>query len=131
MVKAMIALRVALGAIFVAAGALKLGDPLAFARVIDAYAILPERLVTLVAAVLPWIEIAAGGALIVGRWSTGGALVVLALLAAFLVVAGVTLARGLDPECGCFGPGSRRVGAGLIVQDVILGIAAGILVKKP
>lgn len=130
MVKALTLLRFALGGTFIVAGAFKLGDPLAFARAIDGYAFVPDRLVTFAAAVLPWLEIAAGGALVMGRWSLGGAMLAFILVVAFLGIAIAALARGLDPNCGCFGPAGGRVGAWLVAQDLLLAAAAGVLLWR-
>jgi hypothetical protein len=100
-----------LGGLYVAAGALKIADPLAFARAITDYDLLPDALVPAVAVLLPWWEVAAGLLAVAGRWR-GGALALLAGMSAVFLLAGVvTLARGLSPECGCFGPLSGRLGA--------------------
>lgn len=109
-----------LGGIFVASGVLKIAYPLAFARAITGYDLLPEALVPLVAVLLPWWEVAAGALVIIGRWR-GGALVLLAgMSAVFLAVGAVTLARGLSPECGCFGPLNERLGSATLTLEAVL-----------
>lgn len=113
-----------LGGVYVAAGALKIADPLAFARAITDYDLLPEALVPAAAALLPWWEVAAGMLAIIGRWR-GGALVLLASMSAtFLAAGAVTLARGLSPECGCFGPLGGRLGATMLLVELAC-LAAG------
>lgn len=99
-----------LGGIYIMAGALKIADPMAFARAITDYDLLPEALVPAVAVLLPWWEVAAGVLAVIG-WQRGGALALMAgMSAAFLAASGITLARGLSPECGCFGSISGRLG---------------------
>jgi uncharacterized membrane protein YphA (DoxX/SURF4 family) len=117
-----------LGGVYIAAGALKIADPMAFARAIMDYDLLPDALVPASAVLLPWWEVAAGVLVIVGRWRAG-ALVLLAGMSAIFLAAGVaTLARGLSPECGCFGPLGGRLGAfTLLVELTTLAAAVWLL----
>jgi len=55
----------ALAALFIYAGAAKLGDPLEFADPIAAFAILPAALVNLLALALPMFELGCGPLLLV------------------------------------------------------------------
>src|SRR3977135_2922048 len=65
----MLVLRIALGAIFVYAGYVKLRDPWQlFAAGIASYEILPMWAVKIVAQTLPWFEVLIGLLLMVGRW---------------------------------------------------------------
>ena len=57
----------------------------------------------LIATYLPWLEIAAGLALLTRRWFTGGLAICGALSLAFLGAIGSAWWRGLDITCGCFG----------------------------
>jgi len=64
-----LALRVALGAVFVYAAWTKLRQPWElFAMSIDAYKVLPYWAVLAVARALPWAEMLIGLALMAGRW---------------------------------------------------------------
>lgn len=107
--KLLIALRVLLGAIFVVAGALKVGDPLAFADSIWAFQIVPNAVVMPMALMLPIFEIAAGLLLIIGRITGSAALAILLLTAVFTAAIGSALGRGLTLDCGCFGQGAPTV----------------------
>ena len=117
-----------LGGLYVAAGALKIADPMAFARALTDYDLLPAALVPMVAVLLPWWE-AAGGVLAIAGLRRTGALTLLAGMSALFLVAGaVTLARGLSPECGCFGPLGGRLGAvTLTVELAALAASLGLL----
>jgi len=99
-------LRLAVGGIFVYAAWTKLRDPWTlFAISIDAYHVLPQWAVLMVARTLPWLELALGLVLISGflrRLSTAGASALLTLFFALMVRAYV---RGETIDCGCFGPG--------------------------
>jgi hypothetical protein len=54
------------------------------------------------ALVMPWVELLAGVALILGVWKREAAIVAGLLLLVFLVAIGVNLARGHAVDCGCF-----------------------------
>jgi hypothetical protein len=114
-----------LGGIYIAAGALKIADPLAFARSITDYDLLPDALVPAAAVLLPWWEVAAGALAVAGRWRAGALLLLAGMSAVFLAAGVVTLARGLSPECGCFGPLGGRLGAVTLLVELTT-LAAGV-----
>ena len=118
------------GAVFLAAGLLKIADPGAFARAIAGYHLLPERAVPAVAVLLPWWEIVAGGCAVAGLWRKGTLAVLAAMSAVFLAAGVVALARGLSPECGCFGPLGLRLGTMSLFQDTALLILCGTLIWR-
>ena len=98
--------RLALGAVFVYAAWTKLKDPwLLFAMSIDAYKVLPEWAVLVVARTLPWFELALGLALISGRLPRISSVAGLALLGLFFGLMVRAYAKGETIDCGCFGPG--------------------------
>ncbi len=113
-------LRVVLGGLFVYAGAVKALDPLDFAQNIRNYSLVGQELSFLAAVFLPWVEILAGAFLIAGVWRRGAALTVSGLLVFFIVLTLVTMVRGIDVDCGCFGSLSRRSGVGVIVEDALM-----------
>jgi uncharacterized membrane protein YphA (DoxX/SURF4 family) len=118
-------LRLGLGGVFVAAGALKIWDPTAFAADIGNYRLLPHEAINLLAITLPWIEVAAGLLLILGIWKRASALTITVLMIIFLAAIGQALARGLDIRCGCFGTvEARKVGVLAMGQDVLLFVVA-------
>jgi len=110
--------RVVLGGLFIYAGVVKVVDPLGFAQDISNYRLVGQSLSFIAAVVLPWLEILAGTFLIAGVWKRGAALVITGLLVFFIVLTLVTMARGLDVDCGCFGSLSRKSGWGVIFEDL-------------
>ncbi len=94
--------QLALGLLFVVAALPKLADPPGFAHMIYNYRILPGSLVNLFALVLPWVELLAGVALLLGLWTRASASLIAALLVVFLVALSVNLLRGNAIDCGCF-----------------------------
>jgi uncharacterized membrane protein YphA (DoxX/SURF4 family) len=112
--------RLILGGLFVYAGVLKVLDPLDFAQSIRNYDLVGQSLSLAAAIVLPWLEILAGAALAAGIWKRASALVISGLLVFFILLTLVTILRGLDVDCGCFGAISRKAGWGLIVEDAAM-----------
>lgn len=91
-----------LGGIFIYAGSTKLLTPEILAVLIEAYGIVPEKLLMPVAIVLPALEVLAGIGLL---FDIRGSLAVIAgLLVLFMAVLGYGIWMGLDVDCGCFGP---------------------------
>jgi len=110
--------RLVLGGLFVYAGIVKVLGPLDFAQNIRNYRLVGQSLSFLAAVILPWLEILAGLALAAGVWRRASAFVISALLGCFIVLTLVTIVRGLDVDCGCFGAFSRKSGFGVILEDL-------------
>lgn len=101
-------LRIVLGALFVYAAWMKLRDPWAlFAISIDSYQILPLWAVEMVARSLPWFELALGVLLITGFFRGVSTTAASLLLAVFFSLMIRAMLKGLQIDCGCFGPGER------------------------
>jgi len=110
--------RLVLGGLFIYAGVVKVLDPLGFAQDIRNYRLVGQSLSFIAAVVLPWLEILAGLALAAGVWKRASALIISGLLVFFIVLTLVTIVRGLDVDCGCFGALSRKSGLGVILEDL-------------
>jgi uncharacterized membrane protein YphA (DoxX/SURF4 family) len=94
--------QIALGAIFVVAALPKIADPPSFAHMIYNYRLVPGLAVNALALVMPWVELLAGLALILGVWPREAAMLAGLLLLVFIVAIGINLARGHAVDCGCF-----------------------------
>ncbi|MCX7887322.1 MAG: DoxX family membrane protein [Verrucomicrobiae bacterium] len=113
-------LRVAVGGVFVLAGALKVLQPAEFANDVARYRMLPEWSVNVFALCLPWVELLAGLLLVLGAWQKGAALLIAVLNVVFLAAVSVALWRGLE-VCGCFGAAVARKASGwTLLQDAVL-----------
>jgi uncharacterized membrane protein YphA (DoxX/SURF4 family) len=100
-------LAIIIGGIFIYAGAVKVVDPVTFARDIGNYQMLPWQIGVWLALYLPWLEIFCGLALMTRILYRGGVFILTALMALFIVVTIIAKARGLDISCGCFGHASK------------------------
>ena len=124
--------QIAIGALFIVAAAGKIADVPDFARQLHNYRLAPLWSENLLAAVLPWIELCAGAALVTGRLRRGGAFLVLALMLVFTVAVGSAWARGLDFHCGCFGKlGASTMGARKFAENIGLIVLAGVAAVRP
>jgi putative oxidoreductase len=94
--------QIALGAIFIVAAWPKIVDPPSFAHMIYNYRIVPAPLINLSALIMPWVELLAGLALILGVWTRGARWLVGILLVTFIIAISINLARGNAIDCGCF-----------------------------
>jgi uncharacterized membrane protein YphA (DoxX/SURF4 family) len=128
--------RFGLAAVWLVSGLLKAVDPDQTYVAVRAYDVLPDAGVEVVAALLPWVELALGVLLLVGV----GTRLVAALSAVLLVVfvAGViqAWARGLSIDCGCFGGGGavepgETTYAQELLRDAGFLVMAGWLVVRP
>lgn len=125
----LLALRVALGALFVFAAYVKLRDPQLFAFSVAAFKILPDSLAALATFAIPWTEAVAGVALVLGVWARATSVLLMALLGAFIAGIVSVLARGMNVHCGCFGkfeiPCTGPVGLCHVARNVVLFGLAG------
>ena len=123
--------RLLLGGVFIWTGLLKIIDPLEFAQSIANYRIFPRWLVFLLALILPWIELICGVCLILGLFQETSTVILSGLLISFLIIIILTIFRGIDIDCGCFGAFSRKVDFRLLLTDaVLLFLALSILLSK-
>ncbi|WP_063130262.1 MauE/DoxX family redox-associated membrane protein [Nocardia fusca] len=97
------ALAGAVGTVLVIAGVPKAGDLARTERSVRGYRLLPDPLVPVVAAVLPWVEIVLGAALVLGLVPRATGSAAAALFVVFFLALTVNLLRGRrDLDCGCF-----------------------------
>lgn len=125
--------RYVVGFVFLTAAIPKLFAQRQFAQAVSNYKLLPERLVSPVAAWLPRLELACGVALLLGILVRPVATIAAALLVTFTVGVAVNLRRGRDIECGCSGSvAPRRIGWGLVLGDLVLAaLAVAVVVADP
>jgi len=94
---------------------------------VDAYDVLPRGLVTAVATILPWAEIAVGVLLVAGLFVRFAGLSTAALAVVYITAMAQAKARGLRIDCGCFSAGGPGDGVSWwdIIRDIPI-LAAGL-----
>lgn len=116
-----VALRVAIAAVFVFAAAPKLADPASFALEIDNYRMVPEALVGSMAVIVPMLELVVAGALLTGVHAGGAALLAGGMLLTFAGAMVQAMARGIDLDCGCFGSAlEMQVSGFTVARNLVL-----------
>ena len=122
--------RIIVGFVFIYAGILKISDPAGFSDAINNYKLFPISFVNFFAITLPWIEVVAGLFLIFGVSVKENSFIISTMLIIFLLAIGISLIRGLNIECGCFGTSSgTKVGIIKLVENSILLIFSFVLIK--
>ncbi len=118
------AIEILLGLIFLVAGVIKACDPNAFYSTIDAYRLLPSVLVLGLAYYLPYLEIVLGLGLMTKVMAFECSCVMAGLVGVFLFALISAWLRGLNIDCGCFGPADSSVGyLAPILRDAVVGAA--------
>jgi uncharacterized membrane protein YphA (DoxX/SURF4 family) len=121
-----LAARFVLAGVFLVAGATKLRRPAGFRAAVVDYGVLPTPLVTPVAALLPWLEVFLGVALLLGVLLVPVALLATVVLISFAGGIWVNVRRGRAIGCGCGLARRQQVSNRLVVRNALL--AAGALV---
>lgn len=125
------AARIALAAVLLVAALPKLVDPVDFAAKLPNYRVFPDPLVNIIAVVSPVLELLAAATLLTGRLYRGGVWLSAGLMAIFTALIAVTLGRGIDLDCGCFGaiaPAAPVSALDLTRNVLLLGLATFLLV---
>ncbi len=122
----LLALRLALAAVFVVAALAKLADRDGARRSLVDFGV-PVRLAPAVAVALPLAELLLAAGLVVSATAWVAALGAAGLLGAFTLAVGVTLARGRESDCHCFGRLSAEpVGPRTLARNLSLLALAGL-----
>ncbi|MEE9495899.1 MAG: MauE/DoxX family redox-associated membrane protein [Desulfobacterales bacterium] len=100
-----LAARWILGLTFIYASVYKIVSPTDFAKIVYGYDLFPAGLINLIAIIIPFLELVGGLALLLGFYPRSAAVIINALLLAFITVLSINLIRGHEFDCGCFSAG--------------------------
>jgi putative oxidoreductase len=126
----LLTIRVFFGFVFIYAAITKVTDAEAFSLSIYNYKLMPDVLINVLAIALPWIELVAGIFLVFGISVRENSAILTGLLVVFIIAIAISLVRGLDIDCGCFGTvDGSKVGIMKIFENVGLLILGLILIK--
>ncbi len=117
-----LAARWILGLIFIYASLHKILSPADFAKIVYGYDLFPHVFINLIAIIIPFLELIAGLALIIGVYPRSAAIVINGLLLAFMAALTINLIRGHEFDCGCFSAGQSGYSSSTkvtLVRDVI------------
>jgi uncharacterized membrane protein YphA (DoxX/SURF4 family) len=122
--------RIVVAGAFIYAGIIKVQGQLQFAATIESYKLVPTVFIPWIVSVLPWFEIVLGVFLLTGWKSRWFGAVAALLLFAFIAAMGITYARGIEADCGCFGPGDR-ISPRTLLRDAMFLIPSLFLAFQP
>ena len=122
--------RLIIAGVFIYSGYVKVQEPLQFAVAISGYRMVPENLIYPMAKYLPWVEIFLGLAILIGWKIRYFSAATAALLLFFIVVLSITISRGIEANCGCFGL-DEKISPLTILRDSLFLIPALYLVVEP
>ena len=117
-----LAARWILGLTFIYASFHKILAPAEFAKIVYGYDLFPAAFINLIAIIIPFLELVAGLALIIGFYPRSAAIIVNALLTAYLIALTINLIRGHEFDCGCFDAGQSGYTSSsevTLVRDII------------
>lgn len=128
--------RLGLAAVWLVSGWIKVVDPNQTYLAVQAYDLLPPGLVSVVAAAIPFLELALGVLLLIGLGTRLTAVVASVVLVAFIGAVAQSWARGLTIDCGCFGGGGQVSASETaypeeIARDIGFLLLAGWLIVRP
>jgi len=101
--KVLLAFRIILGSIFIAASVGKLSNLDQFATLVASYNILPHGLSTVYGYLMPWLELFIGSFLILGIFTRFASALSIPIIISFVIANSYQLLIGAGGSCGCFG----------------------------
>lgn len=123
-------LRLILGFVFIYAAVSKVSDPLSFSKAIYNYKLMPDVFINFLALSISWIELVAGVLLLFGIFVKENSAILSSLLLVFIIAIGISIARGLNIDCGCFGTtAGTKVGVLKILENIGL-LLIGLILSK-
>jgi uncharacterized membrane protein YphA (DoxX/SURF4 family) len=126
-----LAVRVIVGALFIVAGASKVGHFDDLAAAIAGFRILPEGLVAPLALILPFFEIGLGAYLLLGLFTRAAAWIAAVQLAIYAAAIASAVVRHIPANCGCFGPQDKAVADWPhVIVDIALAAVCGLLALR-
>lgn len=102
-------LRVALGVVFLYSGVEKLLHPQDFLATIYDFKLTGPGVGVVTAMIMPWLELLLSFALLTGLFTGGALLATSGLCLLFLGIQASAIVRGLNINCGCFGPDEHHL----------------------
>ena len=123
-------IRIFLAFIFIYAGIEKISNPSAFSDAVNNYKLLPLHFVNIFAIILPWTELVAGILLLFGILVKENSFIISSLIIIFMIAIGISLIRGLNIDCGCFGTSAgSKIGLLKLGENLFLVVLGFILMK--
>jgi uncharacterized membrane protein YphA (DoxX/SURF4 family) len=125
----LLAVRLAVGLVFLMSGSTKLRNPIGFAQGVSAFGILPRALAPVFGLFVILAEISIACVHLTGRFIKMGSIFGITLLALFLIAVAKTLVRKQRVKCNCFGRSSEYVSTDSVFRLLFLILGEGIVLS--
>jgi uncharacterized membrane protein YphA (DoxX/SURF4 family) len=123
-------LRLLLALIFIFAAIEKIAVPGNFSVSISNYKLLPAEFINVPAIIIPWIELMSSLLLLLGISVKENSAIITFLLIVFTTAIIISLFRGLNIDCGCFGTAyGSRIGLLKVSENIFQIICGFILIR--
>jgi uncharacterized membrane protein YphA (DoxX/SURF4 family)/thiol-disulfide isomerase/thioredoxin len=127
----LLAFRVILGGIFLAASISKILDMNGFVNTVVGYELIPCTLAEIYGWIVPWVELFLGWSLILGVFTRIAAAVSILLVISFAIASSYALEKFPDSICGCFGSFiALSHPVSLVIDGIMFLLALAILTNK-
>ena len=124
--------RIYLALVFILSGLDKINGLDAFAQSIENYRIIPLAFINIIAIIVPWLELVAGGLLLLGFYIKENSTIIITLLLVFTIAIISAVLRNLDIDCGCQGTfDGQKVGIIKIVENTSLMVVSILSIRLP
>lgn len=119
-------IRISIGILFIFSGILKMTDLISFHDTIELFNILPRQFINAATIFIPSAELICGLWLVLNIFKKGSITILIGLLTLFVIAVGISLIRGSEYDCGCFGP--LQIFNSISINKILLNIClAGLL----
>ena len=123
-------LRIVLGGLLLATGALKASHAPELASAIAGFRLLPGEIVAPMAVVLPYFEILVGLYLVIGLFTRVAGWISVVQFVVYAAAIASAVLRGIPANCGCFGPNDQATADWPHVAfDLVLALIAFIIAR--
>lgn len=116
-----------IGLVFVVSAVPKIRQQQRFILTVTQYHIVPVRAVSIVARLVPTLELFLATLLLTGTAVGIAARGACFLFATFIIAISLNLIRGREFDCGCAGPGHQKISWRLVLQDTCLLVTSIVL----
>jgi len=113
-------LRIIIAGVFLYAAVPKILNPQEFYLNILGYNFIQGTPAKLVAIWLPWAELIAAIGIVFNVWMRANLRLIQVMLSGFIILLVLTLIRGIDADCGCFGSAGGQVTWWHVFGDFVL-----------
>lgn len=114
-------IRVILALLFIFSAITKIADMDYFVKSLENYKLMPTESLNLLALIIPWMELIIGVFLLIGFLVKESAFIGSIMLGIFIIAIIISLTRGLNIDCGCFGTiDGGKVGILKLVEDFFI-----------